>query len=258
MMNNYPNDFVPLEIHIGDQYETNWGNLRRSFYNANATPTVWFDGVTQVVGASSVQSAFQQYQSVYLSHKAAGTDVTMEMEVYKIAPNTCNVIVRTGVESGGTAKNVRLQIVQLLDYWPTSPSYSRNTVKQGTLWPIYLTINPGEVRQSVGSFTLDGDSLANPQNVKFVAFVQDRVGSPPATIFNGVWQTGPFDFRTGDMNCDALVNFSDINPFVLALTNPAGWQAQYPNCDLLNGDINGDGFVDFADINPFVRLLTNP
>jgi len=54
------------------------------------------------------------------------------------------------------------------------------------------------------------------------------------------------------------VDFGDINPFVLALTNPAGYQAAFPQCDILNGDINGDGRVDFGDINPFVRLLTNP
>ncbi len=62
----------------------------------------------------------------------------------------------------------------------------------------------------------------------------------------------------GDLNCDGQVNFGDINPFVLALTNPAGYQAAFPNCDVKNGDINGDGRVDFGDINPFVRLLTNP
>ena len=62
----------------------------------------------------------------------------------------------------------------------------------------------------------------------------------------------------GDLNCDGLVNFGDINPFVLALTNPAAWQAQYPNCPYANGDINADGRVDFGDINPFVALLSNP
>ncbi len=62
----------------------------------------------------------------------------------------------------------------------------------------------------------------------------------------------------GDVNCDYAVDFGDINPFVLALTNPGGYQQQYPNCPLPNRDINGDGRVDFGDINPFVRLLTSP
>jgi hypothetical protein len=54
------------------------------------------------------------------------------------------------------------------------------------------------------------------------------------------------------------VNFGDINPFVLALTDPDLYATVFPNCDILNGDINGDGAVDFRDINPFVALLANP
>ncbi|MEW6252589.1 MAG: hypothetical protein AB1716_18280, partial [Planctomycetota bacterium] len=65
-------------------------------------------------------------------------------------------------------------------------------------------------------------------------------------------------FRPGDMNCDGAINFDDINPFVLALSDPAGYQVAFPNCNILNGDINNDGLVNFDDINPFVALLTSP
>jgi parallel beta-helix repeat protein len=63
----------------------------------------------------------------------------------------------------------------------------------------------------------------------------------------------------GDLNCDCVIDFGDINPFVLYLSNFAGWQAAFPACDALNGDINGDGIygqASFGDINPFVALLT--
>ena len=63
--------------------------------------------------------------------------------------------------------------------------------------------------------------------------------------------TGP----RGDANCDNVVDFDDINPFVLALTSPAGYAASYPDCAFLNCDVNGDGAVGFGDINPFVALL---
>ncbi|MEW6197311.1 MAG: hypothetical protein AB1601_01415 [Planctomycetota bacterium] len=59
----------------------------------------------------------------------------------------------------------------------------------------------------------------------------------------------------GDTNCDGSLNFGDINPFVLMLTNPAAWQAAHPDCLMAVGDINGDGMVDFGDINEFVGLL---
>jgi hypothetical protein len=60
---------------------------------------------------------------------------------------------------------------------------------------------------------------------------------------------------TGDMNCDTDLDLDDINPFVVALSNPAGYAAQYPNCNRLNGDCDHDGDVDFDDIDPFVALL---
>ena len=65
-------------------------------------------------------------------------------------------------------------------------------------------------------------------------------------------------YPVGDLNCDGTVDFNDINPFVLALTDPAGYAAAFPNCDRLNADVNADGVVDFDDINPFVALLQGP
>jgi hypothetical protein len=47
----------------------------------------------------------------------------------------------------------------------------------------------------------------------------------------------------------------DINSFVLALANPDGYAATYPNCNILSGDTDGNGYVDFGDINSFVALL---
>lgn len=65
-------------------------------------------------------------------------------------------------------------------------------------------------------------------------------------------------FRRGDLNCDFQVDFGDINPFILALTNPQAYEAEYPDCPFGNRDVNGDGVLDFGDINPFVHLLANP
>jgi hypothetical protein len=63
-------------------------------------------------------------------------------------------------------------------------------------------------------------------------------------------------FLPGDTNCDGAVNGFDIDPFVLALTDPAAYAAQFPECDLSTADVNGDGTVNGFDIDPFVALLT--
>jgi hypothetical protein len=60
----------------------------------------------------------------------------------------------------------------------------------------------------------------------------------------------------GDLNCDGLVNAFDIDPFILALTDPAGYATRFPNCDILNADCNSDGLVNAFDIDPFIALLT--
>ncbi len=62
-------------------------------------------------------------------------------------------------------------------------------------------------------------------------------------------------YPVGDLDCDGTVSFGDINPFILALSDPSGYAAAYPDCYIANGNINGDGSVDFGDINPFVALL---
>ena len=59
----------------------------------------------------------------------------------------------------------------------------------------------------------------------------------------------------GDLNCDGVVNYGDINPFVIALSGQSAYEAAYPGCHYLNADINEDGIVSYGDINPFVELL---
>jgi hypothetical protein len=62
--------------------------------------------------------------------------------------------------------------------------------------------------------------------------------------------------RPGDLNCDGVIDFSDIDPFVLALTGQAEYQAAYPSCRWLNADCNADCAVTFDDIDAFVALLS--
>lgn len=72
------------------------------------------------------------------------------------------------------------------------------------------------------------------------------------------WAAGPAAAQAsllGDCNCDGQVNAFDIEAFVLAVTDPAGYQQQYPNCSILRADCNQDGLVNAFDIEPFVAIL---
>jgi len=61
--------------------------------------------------------------------------------------------------------------------------------------------------------------------------------------------------RAGDLNCDGRVDFDDIEPFVLALTDPAAYAAAYPGCDARNADCDCSGRAEFEDIEAFLARL---
>ena len=95
-------------------------------------------------------------------------------------------------------------------------------------------------------------------------------GSPSDMVFSDALETAVIaqpvpdgvDFirwrKLGDLNCDCVLDAFDIDPFVLALTDPDAYAAQYPDCRRDNADTDGDGDVDAFDIDPFVELLTGP
>lgn len=62
---------------------------------------------------------------------------------------------------------------------------------------------------------------------------------------------------TADMNCDGFVSIGDISGFVLALSDPAAFEALFPNCRIFQADCNNDSVVTVGDIGPFVSLLTS-
>lgn len=83
-------------------------------------------------------------------------------------------------------------------------------------------------------------------------------------LTGGFWAiigTGGPSICPGDLNCDGQIDFNDINPFVLALSNWPAWLQQYPDCPPQNADVNKDGMYGgangFGDINPFVDLLNS-
>ncbi len=60
----------------------------------------------------------------------------------------------------------------------------------------------------------------------------------------------------GDMNCDGTISVGDINPFVLALTDPAAYEVLFPDCSVSAADCNQDRMLTVGDINCFVALVT--
>ncbi|MGD8453564.1 MAG: carbohydrate-binding protein [Phycisphaerae bacterium] len=120
-----------------------------------------------------------------------------------------------------------------------------------------------------GTFDLTGE-FGNAPQVIYLAFAPYATADgsglvPVAQVPASVNDDGNVDAAEyavftlglpGDVNCDGVVNNFDISPFVLALTDAAGYAAAYPDCDRGRADCNGDGQVNNFDISAFVTLLT--
>ncbi len=105
------------------------------------------------------------------------------------------------------------------------------------------------------SLTIDGPACYLDCNGNGVPDDQD-IASGTSNDDNGNSVPDECEKLTGDINCDGAVDFGDINPFVLLLSDEAGYLAAFPDCIRINGDISGNGSVGFEDINPFVALLS--
>jgi len=59
----------------------------------------------------------------------------------------------------------------------------------------------------------------------------------------------------GDLNCDTSVNGRDVAAFALALFDPQGYEAAFPDCSRLNANLNCDAIVSPSDVSMFVDCL---
>ncbi len=74
-------------------------------------------------------------------------------------------------------------------------------------------------------------------------------------VMRGLVDLGPYEIPFGDLNCDKVLNNGDIDPFVLAITDPAAYGGEHPECVRGYADMNADGLVNNGDIDVFVALL---
>jgi carboxypeptidase B len=133
----------------------------------------------------------------------------------------------------------------------------------GTNWTSVWEHTGGSINDA--SWTLQAYDISAVADHQSTVYIRWAMGTTnPSVTYCGwniddieIWGvvTQP-EWEVGDVNCDGFVNAFDIDPFVVALTDPAAYAAAYPGCDMNNADANGDGVVNAFDIDPFVVLLT--
>ncbi|QOJ15153.1 MAG: hypothetical protein HRU75_11080 [Planctomycetia bacterium] len=116
----------------------------------------------------------------------------------------------------------------------------------GTNVRVVVTISAGIDANGYGFFSLtDVQMLPNTGLIRLGAI---RINSGQTVITR-------IPAITGDMNWDGQFNNFDIDAFVLALLDPAGYETTYGYPPIYPGDINRDGQFNNFDIDPFVALL---
>ena len=104
--------------------------------------------------------------------------------------------------------------------------------RDGTTGAVYANVAGPTVLDSSGE-VVTGDFSADPAVPTFGS-MNPSLGGVSTVVL-------------GDANCDGVVNFLDITPFI-ALVTTGDIKAQ--------GDIDGSGVVDFLDITPFIFILS--
>jgi len=157
------------------------------------------------------------------------------------------VFQRFGTSWVGGAKLVKSDAAAK-DYFGSAVALDGNTAVIGAYGDDQQAVNAGAAEVFRGWLDCNGNRVADVCDI--------ARGTSQDANRNGI--PDECEGLKGDLNCDGVINESDIDPFVLALTNPKSYAKMYPKCNILNADCNADGQVNNFDIDPFAKLLKGP
>ncbi len=249
MLDAYPDTFTFVQIHL-DGYAISWGYTRADFYDIMYTPTSWCDGLSSHVGSGTA------LQTLYNNRVGVPTDVTIQLSGDPAGGTSFEITAEVCLEAGGVAKTARVHIVHVLDNWPVPPSYSRNGLMQAPS-SADVSLSPGECQEVVRTFTFGSESWSHQEDIKIIAWAQDKLDPGPAEVYQAANMGWPFppSGMPGDLDDDEDVDLDDYYAFVDCFTGPGGGPVA-PEC--IRGDFDYDNDIDCDDWDQFVLAWTEP
>jgi len=130
-----------------------------------------------------------------------------------------------------------------------------------------LAVQTARAQYSIPWWTVDGGGVLRSTGGDFE--LSGTIGQPDAGVHTGAtfelhggfWPGVPtLPACRGDMNCDGVINWRDIDYLVAAQNdNLSSWMALFappgPQCDFSACDTSLDGHVNWRDIDPFIALM---
>ncbi len=180
-------------------------------------------------------------------------DYTNNMPVRNLTSTAINCANLTGC----TLKFWRWLGIEAAQYDRASVQVSNN----GTTWTTVWNHTGAAIAET--TWSQHSYNIAAVADRQATVYLRWTLGPTDSTITYPGWNIDDIEIWAdqspilGDMNCDGVLDFNDIDPFVLALSGESGYSGQYPNCVFWYADVNGDGAVDFDDIDTFVTALSS-
>ncbi len=232
-----PDSLVVLEYHFEDELAIPEGEARAQWYVPEGfeVPNMWFDGVVNVVGATS--QVYEIYRSHITERISVPSPLHIELEIAADQASAKIRVVDTFSEAGLKAYFVLYE----------------NDV--GGHHYVVRDILPTEdlIIHSVGDSvevirSLEFDSLWQPEQMGVAVFVQSE--STKLVLQAAQELLAPHLFAPGDANGDGQIDVADvmylINYLFIGGTSPDPVAA---------GDINCDDAVDVADVMYLINYL---
>lgn len=238
-----------VKVHPSDNSTTSDGGWRANGAGHEFNQNYGFG----MIDASALANAARQFSEVTDLTSATTGTVTVNRFINENTPVTVNFNL-----SGDQPLEdlfVRLNVTHTyrgdLSAFLTSPSGFRSRLFTHTISDSVVNLN-----WNFRSVAFWGEIPAGQWTLELI----DNLGSDSGTFNNfevkaNMGQLIP-SFVLGDANGDGFFDFGDLEPFVLALTDPDLYLLLYPHVDPNRAlDFDGDGFLTFGDIEGFVNAL---